>query len=94
MIPDAARIRRQLAGRLAEIGDREGALTELRQVHDTFLHMGAKDELQKTRIQFKELDARPPVIASEGGEHGPNPPGEHLPEARTQGARRAGGLRS
>jgi DNA-binding CsgD family transcriptional regulator len=70
MIPDAARIRRQLAGRLADIGDREGALTELRQVHDIFLRMGAKDELQKTRTQFKELDTRPPVMASEGGEHG------------------------
>ena len=70
MVPDAARIRRQLAGRLADIGDREGALEELRRVHDIFIRMGAKGELQKTRIQFKELDARPPVMASEAGEHG------------------------
>ncbi|MCH7563160.1 MAG: AAA family ATPase [Gemmatimonadetes bacterium] len=70
MIPDAARIRRQLAGRLADIGDREGALTELRHVHDIFRRMGAKEELRKTRIQFKELDARPPVRVSDRGEHG------------------------
>jgi hypothetical protein len=36
MLPDAARLRRQLAGRLAETGDRDGALLELRKVHDLF----------------------------------------------------------
>src|SRR5690606_33210192 len=36
MLPDAARLRRQLAGRLAETGDREGALLELRRVHEIF----------------------------------------------------------
>src|SRR5688572_17504635 len=36
MLPDAARLRRQLAGRLAETGDRAGALLELRRVHEMF----------------------------------------------------------
>ncbi|MFQ5537325.1 MAG: helix-turn-helix transcriptional regulator [Gemmatimonadota bacterium] len=60
MIPYAARIRRQLAGRLAEIGDIEGSLAELRRVHDTFAELGARKELEKARIQFREVGHRPP----------------------------------
>jgi DNA-binding CsgD family transcriptional regulator len=59
-MPDATRIRRQLAGRLAEIGDREGAARELREVHDRLLRLGAERELQKARAQFRELGVRPP----------------------------------
>ena len=58
--PEAARIRRQLAGRLAELGDREGALAELRKVHDVFGQIGAHPELTKAREQFRELGSRPP----------------------------------
>ncbi len=64
MIPEATRIRRQLAGRLADLGDREGALTELRRVHEVFGRLGAEPELRKAREQFRELEARPP---SRGG---------------------------
>ena len=60
MIPYAARIRRQLAGRLAEIGDTEAALTELRRVHETFVRLGADLELEKARMQFREMGHRPP----------------------------------
>jgi DNA-binding CsgD family transcriptional regulator/tetratricopeptide (TPR) repeat protein len=60
MIPYAARVRRQLAGRLAEIGDVEGSLAELRHVHEVFAQMGAELELEKTRIQFREVGHRPP----------------------------------
>ncbi|MGD8322051.1 MAG: LuxR C-terminal-related transcriptional regulator, partial [Gemmatimonadota bacterium] len=60
MVPYAARIRRQLAGRLAEIGDKEGSVGELKRVHDVFLQLGAEQELKKTRIQFREVDHRPP----------------------------------
>lgn len=60
MIPYAARIRRQLAGRLADIGDTEGALEELRRVHDIFAKLGADLELEKARIQFREIGQRPP----------------------------------
>ena len=52
---EAARLRRQLAGRLAEIGDREGALRELRHVHRIFEGLGAKGELQKTLEMFIEV---------------------------------------
>ena len=67
---DATRLRRQLAGRLAEIGDRDGALPELRSVHATFAWLGCAGELQKTRVQFGELNAEPPPLVhtdSRGG---------------------------
>jgi DNA-binding CsgD family transcriptional regulator len=67
MIPYAVRIRRQLAGRLAEIGDTEGSLAELRQVHDVFVRLGAESELEKTRIQFREVGHRPPPRGSGEG---------------------------
>lgn len=66
IIPEAARLRRQLAGRLAELGDREGALAELRAVHDVFERLGARPELEKARQQFRELGSRPPTRSGEG----------------------------
>lgn len=60
ILPEATRIRRQLAGRLADLGKRDAALAELRRVHEIFGRLGAQPELEKTRIQFRELDARPP----------------------------------
>jgi DNA-binding CsgD family transcriptional regulator len=66
MIPDAARLRRLKAGRLADAGDRLGALEELSRVHEIFLHLGAEVELEKTRGMFRELEARPPRMASSG----------------------------
>jgi DNA-binding NarL/FixJ family response regulator len=59
---DATRLRRQLAGRLADLGDREGALRELRLVHERLLRTGADAELQKARQQFRELGTRPPPL--------------------------------
>jgi DNA-binding CsgD family transcriptional regulator len=59
-MPDATRLRRQLAGRLAEIGDREAAVRELRLVHDRLLYLGAEQELRKARLQFREMGLRPP----------------------------------
>ena len=64
---DAARLRRQLAGRLAEAGDGEGALAQLRSIHDTFANLGAEVELNRTRDMFRELDARPPARAPQAG---------------------------
>ena len=64
---DAARLRRQLAGRLAEAGDAEGALAQLRAIHDTFAKLGAEVELNRTRDMFRELDARPPARAPRAG---------------------------
>jgi DNA-binding CsgD family transcriptional regulator len=66
MIPDAARLRRMKAGRMADAGDRMGALEELGRVHEIFLRLGAEVELEKTRGMFRELDARPPRKAVSG----------------------------
>jgi DNA-binding NarL/FixJ family response regulator len=66
MIGDAARLRRMKAGRLADVGDRKGALEELGKVHEIFLKLGAEIELEKTRGMFRELDARPPRRAPQG----------------------------
>jgi DNA-binding NarL/FixJ family response regulator len=65
-IPDATRLRRQLAGRLAEIGERDAALRELRLVHDRLQQLGAEQELRKARLQFRELGSRPPPRARRG----------------------------
>lgn len=64
---DAARLRRQLAGRLAEADRPEEALAELRRVHDTFGRIGARRELSRTREMFRELGARPPARSSSAG---------------------------
>ena len=58
---DAARVRRQLARALAETGDREGAMRELRSAHEVFARLGAEPELKATREQLRELGARPPA---------------------------------
>lgn len=70
MAGDAARLRRQLAGRLAETGDREGALQELRRVHEMFVSMGAEHELAKARGMFREIGARPPARNPAAGAEG------------------------
>jgi DNA-binding CsgD family transcriptional regulator len=88
VIPDAARLRRQLAGRLAEIGDRDGALHELRIVHDIFLRLGAEDELAKARGMFREVGAKPPArTAAAAGAEGLT--GRELEIARMVAARKS-----
>jgi DNA-binding CsgD family transcriptional regulator len=67
MIFDAARLRRQLAGRLADLGKKDEALQELRRVHEVFQRIGAQPELKKTRGMFGELDTRPPSISKGTG---------------------------
>jgi DNA-binding CsgD family transcriptional regulator/tetratricopeptide (TPR) repeat protein len=67
-VPDAARLRRQLAGRLAELGDRDAAIRELRRVHDILAGIGAGPELDKARGQFREVGARPPSRSGTRGD--------------------------
>jgi ATP/maltotriose-dependent transcriptional regulator MalT len=55
-----ARIRRILARALAAGGDRDGALRELRVVHDTLARLGAERELGITRDLMRDFGARPP----------------------------------
>jgi DNA-binding CsgD family transcriptional regulator len=70
IVPDAARLRRQLAGRLADIGDRAAAVSQLRQVHNVFVRLGAELELDKTRGQFRELGVKPPAREESQGAEG------------------------
>jgi DNA-binding NarL/FixJ family response regulator len=67
MMWDAARLRRQLAARLDEVGDTEGALAELRHIHETFSRLGAALELEKTRMQFRRIGHRPPPLPAGPG---------------------------
>jgi DNA-binding CsgD family transcriptional regulator len=60
MLWDSARIRRQMAGRMAEVGDTEATAAELKRVHDIFVKLGANLELEKARLQFREIGQRPP----------------------------------
>ncbi len=57
---EAGKLRRQLAGRLAEIGEHDAAIAELERVHEFFERMGARPALEKTVGQFAELGAEPP----------------------------------
>ena len=69
-VSDAARLRRQLARVLAQMGDRDGATRELRRSHDVFARLGAAVELAKTRDQLRQLGARPPARTATTGTEG------------------------
>jgi DNA-binding CsgD family transcriptional regulator len=67
---DAARLRREIARRWVELGDRDRALQSLRRAHDAFARLGAAGELRGTREQMRELGARPPSVSSGSGAAG------------------------
>src|SRR2546423_14757430 len=92
-VPDAARVRRQLARALAETGDREGATRELRRAHEVFARLGAEPELKATREQLRDLGARPPVRTLAAGVAGPTggAPQNAPPPAGRPGAQESGG---
>ena len=69
-VPDAARLRRQLARVLAEAGYRDEAMKELRLVHDVFARLGAEWELSLARELLRQLGARPPARATAAGAEG------------------------
>lgn len=73
MIWTATRLRRQLAGRFAEVGRMEEAVAELDQVHAVCVKVRAGLELEKTRGMYRELGLRPPPIPSEDGPLGLTP---------------------
>jgi DNA-binding CsgD family transcriptional regulator/tetratricopeptide (TPR) repeat protein len=86
-VPHAARVRRQLGRVLAEMGDREGAMRELRRAHEVFAHLGAEPELDATREQLRELGARPPTRSVTQGVAGLT--GRELEIVRLVAARRS-----
>ncbi|MDH3422797.1 MAG: AAA family ATPase [Gemmatimonadota bacterium] len=73
MIWPATRLRRQLAGRLHDIGRRDEALRELGRVHDICARVGAGLELEKTRGMYRQMGVRPPAIRSDNGPLGLTP---------------------
>jgi DNA-binding NarL/FixJ family response regulator len=64
---DAARVRRNLATVLAQTGDMDGAMRELRRAHDAFVRMRAEVELSLTRDVIRELGLRPPARTAGAG---------------------------
>lgn len=62
MIWPATRLRRQLAGRLFDVGRREEGFEELAHVHDICERVGAGLELEKTREMYREQKRRPPPV--------------------------------
>jgi tetratricopeptide (TPR) repeat protein len=60
LVYEANRLRRQLAGRLAELGDRAGAAAELRRVYAVFKDLEARVELEKAIAQLREVGETPP----------------------------------
>jgi tetratricopeptide (TPR) repeat protein len=63
----ATRLRRQVAGRLHDIGRRDEALEQLRKVHSVCVSVRAGLELEKTRGMFREMDVRPPSVSTADG---------------------------
>ncbi|HVF79460.1 MAG TPA: LuxR C-terminal-related transcriptional regulator, partial [Solirubrobacteraceae bacterium] len=64
---DAARLRRYLAEVLIRLGDREGAIRELRRSHDALARLRAEPELARTRDLLRRLGARPPARVAPAG---------------------------
>jgi DNA-binding CsgD family transcriptional regulator/tetratricopeptide (TPR) repeat protein len=69
-LPQAARVRRRLAGAYVEIGDREEGMRQLRKAHDVFARLGATVELEGTREEMRELGLRPPPKSFASGAAG------------------------
>lgn len=67
MVWPAARLRRQLAGRLHELGRTEEGLEQLRRVHAACVSLRAGLELEKTRAMFREMERRPPSVSTADG---------------------------
>ncbi|HEY1953539.1 MAG TPA: AAA family ATPase [Gemmatimonadaceae bacterium] len=68
--PQAARIRRRLAGALMEVGERDEGTKELRKAHDVLARLGATSELTGTREEMREQGLRPPPKAITTGAAG------------------------
>jgi tetratricopeptide (TPR) repeat protein len=61
LLPDAARVRRQMAGVLVRTGAIEEAVRELKRVHEIFVRLRMEPELKKTRDELRELGVRLPA---------------------------------
>lgn len=57
----AARVRRQIGSALADLGDTNGAVAELKRAHDILGKLKAEGDLNAVRCQLREYGARPPA---------------------------------
>jgi DNA-binding CsgD family transcriptional regulator len=73
MIWPATRLRRQLAGRLFEIGALEEGRRELDRVHEVCVRLRAGLELEKARGMYRENGLRPPPLPTPTGPLGLTP---------------------
>jgi DNA-binding CsgD family transcriptional regulator len=64
---DGARLRAEIARRLVEMGDRDGAIRQLNRAFDVFARIGAAGELERARAHLRELDARPRTRVAQTG---------------------------
>jgi DNA-binding CsgD family transcriptional regulator/tetratricopeptide (TPR) repeat protein len=65
--PQAARVRRRLAGALKEVGESEEGARELRKAHAVLARLGAAEELSGTREEMRERGVRrPPKTITSG----------------------------
>jgi DNA-binding CsgD family transcriptional regulator len=85
--PQAARVRRRLAGALMEVGDREEGKRELRKAHAVLARLGATEELSGTREEMRERGVRPPPKTSTSGAAGLT--GREIEIARMVAARKS-----
>ena len=84
---DAARLRRYLAEVLIRLGDREGAIRELRRSHDALVRLRAEPELSRARELLRRLGARPPARTAPNGAGGLT--GRELDVARLVASRKS-----
>jgi len=85
--PQAARVRRKLAGALVEIGERDEGARELRKAHDVLARLGAAGELTGTREEMRERGVRPPPKTVTAGAAGLT--GREIEIARMVAARKS-----
>jgi DNA-binding CsgD family transcriptional regulator len=64
---DSARLRLELARRLVEMGNRDSAIRQLNRAFDVFSRIGAASELERAKLQLRELDARPRARVTQPG---------------------------
>jgi len=57
---DSARLRHELARRLARVGDREAAAREYRLAHEVFVRLGTEGNVERAREEMRRLGMRPP----------------------------------
>ncbi len=64
---DSARLRLEIARRHVELGDRESAIRQLNRAFEVLTRLGATGEIERAKLQLRELDARPRTRVAKAG---------------------------